>query len=336
MKKIYLKFFILMFLPLFLHAENKNFNENQEVKEFVDDLVKEHGFKKEHLEKLFSSVTLQKLSLKQYLSPKKKDNEIKKVKKNYGSWDRYEDMFLSQKRVKQGALFMKKNKKTLIKAYKEYGVQPEYITAIIGVESFYGQHSGKNPVFDTLATLAFEKNRRNNFFRKELKAFLIFAKNSNKNPKEIKGSWAGAIGMVQFMPSNFKKLAVDFNNDGIVDLNNDADAIGSVANYFKLSGWNKKIPVATRVSYAGERFDDLKTGIEHKYDRLKLKGIRPKYGRFNYASKVHLIKLDRKKYDELWYGTKNFFVITRYNKSSYYAMAVHKLAKEIKKLYKKI
>ncbi len=136
------------------------------------------------------------------------------------------------------------------------------------------------------------------------------------------------MGLAQFMPSNFEKLAVDFNKDMKVDLNNEIDAIGSIANYFKHSGWNKHIPVATRVSYEGKRFNRFKTGFKHKYKRSKLKGIKPKDENFFYNNKVHLVKLNRKKFDELWYGTKNFYVITRYNRSSYYAMAVHKLAQE--------
>lgn len=130
------------------------------------------------------------------------------------------------------------------------------------------------------------------------------------------------------MPSNFKKLAVDFNMDKKVDLYDEVDAIGSIAKYFKKSGWNRKIPVATRVSYKGKRFTRLKTGYKYKYKRSRLKGIKPKNERFYYAKRVHLIKLDRKSHDELWYGTQNFHAITLYNRSNYYAMAVHQLAQK--------
>lgn len=334
-----LKLVFLLFIPFALFADIKNYNENKEVKEFIDKLVKDYSFDKKELESLFSSVEVQKNALRNYqISKKKKDSgqEQKEVKKRYGSWDRYEKMFLTDKRAKQGALFMKKHRKTLLKAYRKYGVQPEYITAIIGVETFYGKNTGRFPVFDTLTTLSFEKNRRNKFFKNELKDFLVLAKKNKDEPKKLYGSYAGAMGLAQFMPSNFEKLAVDFNNDGVVDLNNEIDAIGSIAHYFSKAGWNKTIPVATRVSYQGKRFDRFKTGVEHKYNRVKLTGIKPRSKSFYYPDKVHLIKLDRKKYDELWYGTRNFYVITRYNKSSYYAMAVHKLAKEIKKIYRTI
>ena len=338
MLKIYFNLLMIFILPLSLFGEVKNFNNKKEVKKFINNLVKEHNFNKKELIRLFSNVDMQRSALKFYKKPKeiKVKKEPKKKLKYYGTWDRYENRLLTNERISEGALFMKKYKKALQRAYKTYDVQAEYITAILGVESFYGKNTGNYPVFDTLATLGFEKNRRNKFFKRELKEFLLLSKKNRKNPKEIYGSYAGAIGLAQFMPSNFEKLAVDFNNDGIVDLNNPIDAIGSVANYFKKSGWNRKVPVATRVSYQGKRFNHFKTGFKYKYKRSKLKGIKPKSKTFYYPKKVHLIKLNRKKYDELWYGTENFYTITRYNRSTYYAMAVYKLARKIKTKYRKI
>jgi len=331
-KNIIIIFIFLIFLCSNSFAYNKNYANNSDVKIFINDLAKNEGFDKKELINLFSKVEVQKSALKYYLKAKKSD--IKIMKKNYGSWDRYEEKLLNKKRIDLGIEFMKRNKKVLVQAYKKFGVQPEYITAIIGVESYYGLFMGNYPVFDTLSTLAFEENRKNKFFKNELKEFLKLTKKNKQNPKSINGSFAGAIGLAQFMPSNFKRLAVDFNKDNKVDLNNEVDAIGSVANYFQKSGWNKYLPVATRVSYKGKRFTKFKTGFKHKYKRSKLRGISPKNKNFFYNNKVHLVKLNRKKFDELWYGTKNFYVITRYNRSSYYAMAVHKLAKEIRKEYK--
>ncbi|MGB6329863.1 MAG: lytic murein transglycosylase B [Halarcobacter sp.] len=331
-KNIIIIFIFLIFLCSNSFAYNKNYANNSDVKIFINDLAKNEGFDKKELINLFSKVEVQNSALKYYLKAKKSD--IKIMKKNYGSWDRYEEKLLNKKRIDLGIEFMKRNKKVLVQAYKKFGVQPEYITAIIGVESYYGLFMGNYPVFDTLSTLSFEENRKNKFFKNELKEFLKLTKKNKQNPKSINGSFAGAIGLAQFMPSNFKRLAVDFNKDNKVDLNNEVDAIGSVANYFQKSGWNKYLPVATRVSYKGKRFTKFKTGFKHKYKRSKLRGISPKNKNFFYNNKVHLVKLNRKKFDELWYGTKNFYVITRYNRSSYYAMAVHKLAKEIRKEYK--
>ncbi|RXK05528.1 lytic murein transglycosylase B [Halarcobacter ebronensis] len=340
MKKIFLKLFLIPILSTSIFANNiKDYTKNSEVQEFINELVESYKFEKEKLAKLFSKVKTQEKVLKYYFPTKeiKTNEDLRKLKKTrYGTWDDYEERFIGDERAKSGALFMKKHKKELLKAYKKYGVQPEYITAIIGIESQYGKHTGAYPVFDTLTTLAFEKNSRNKFFKSELKEFLLHTKRNDFNPREIKGSYAGATGMVQFMPSNLKKVAVDFNNDGKVDLNNEADAIGSVANYFYISGWDKKIPVATRVSYQGKRFEKFQTGFKYKYERIELVGIKPRSKNFHYPNKVHLVRLDRIKYDELWYGTKNFYVIGTYNRSTYYAMAVYQLAKKIKSEYKKL
>lgn len=323
---------IILCLPSFAYI--KDYTKKYEEKLFIEDLVKNYDFDKKSLYKLFSKVQVQKSSLKYYVKQTKK-KDLKKKKKYYGSWDRYEKKLINDRRVKLGVDFMKRNKKYLKKAHKVFGVQAEYITSIIGIESYFGEFTGNYPIFDTLVTLAFEKNRRNDFFKNELKAFLKLTKKNKQNPKSIYGSFAGAIGLAQFMPSNFKKFAVDFNMDGKVDLYNEIDAIGSIANYFKKSGWNKQIPVVTRVAYKGKRFNKFKTGFKYKYKRSNLKGIKPKNKNFYYPKKVYLIKLDRKKHDELWYGTSNFRAITLYNRSTYYAMAVHFLAQKIKKEYKK-
>ncbi|SFV62744.1 Membrane-bound lytic murein transglycosylase B precursor [hydrothermal vent metagenome] len=182
--------------------------------------------------------------------------------------------------------------------------------------------------------MAFEPNRRSKYFRYELKHLLLLSKKEKFNPKNVKSSYAGAIGLGQFMPSSYDLFAVDFNKDGRRSIQTTSDAIASIANYFKKNGWRKGEVVATRVSYKGDRYNKRKTGYKHKYSRNSLVGITPYNKLWSYNGKVRLIKLDRKNYDELWYGAKNFYVITRYNHSSYYAMAVHQLAQKIKNSYK--
>ncbi len=288
-----------------------------------------YNYKKPYLNKIFKQIrknpqVIRKKSKKPKSAPKKRRPQ--------GEWDIYSRMHLEQNQTEMGSSFMHKYKKVLEKAHKSYGVPPEYITAIIGIESYYGKNRGTYYVFDSLAHLAFDGGRRQKFYRHELQEFLRLCFREQLEPRAIKGSRSGAIGLAQFMPSNYKPLAVDFNNDGKIRLSKPADAIGSIANYFKQSGWKKGEPVGTRVSYKGNRFYGLKTGYEHKYHRRDLKDIMPKEY-FPYHKKVRLIKLKREKYDELWYGAHNFYVITRYNHSSYYAMAVHQLAESIKSSY---
>jgi len=336
-------FFLLLMLCGLLNA--KNYTHNTATKKMINTLVKEHNFSKDVLIKLFSKVKVQKSALRAF-TPRHKRKKHKETRTqaqiekaealrlSHGPWGRYSRLKLNPSRVKQGVAFIKKYKNTFASVEEQYGVPKEYIAAIIGVETVYGGHVGHYPVFDTLATLSFEPNRRNRFFRKELEKFILLSRSEKFNPKNVKGSYAGAIGLGQFMPSNYKAYGVDFNKDGRITLQRGPDAIASIANYFKKNGWRKDEPVATRVHYKGKRFKrnyrKYKTGYKHYYDRKNLVGIAPiKF--WDYHKKVCLIKLEKKDYDELWYGAKNFFVITRYNHSSYYAMSIHQLAQKIKK-----
>ena len=327
------------------------YEDSVEVKEFIDDLVTNYNYDYNYLVKLFTNLKFQNRALN-IIAPKRRvvtlrnfikrdSNQFKKkvVKKRkrrrFGSWDRYRNRTITKKRVDNGVEFYKRYKETLQKAYKEYGVTPEYIVGLLGIETKYGSFVGSFPVFDTLATLGFEKHRRCEYFKNELKHFLLMVKSEDLNISKIVGSYAGAIGYGQFMPSNFEKFAVDFDNDGIKDLWNAKDAIGSVANYLNQHGWRKDEPIAVRAKYRGKRFRRLRTGYKTRYSLKRLKKrykIRPRE-RFKYKKRVSLIKLNRRDYDEIWLGAKNFYVITRYNHSSYYAMAIHQLSKKIKKQY---
>ncbi len=312
----------------------KDYTKNPVTIEFMDALVQTNDFKKADLEKLFSDVKVQKSALDVFLPKveKKRTHEqiaaLQKCYPKYGAWDRYAKYKISEARVQQGVDFIRRYQNIFDQVEKKYGVPKAYIAAIIGIESVYGRNVGKYPVFDTLSTLAFEKNRRNRFFQKELMKFLYLSKTEKFNLKNVYGSYAGAIGLGQFMPSNYEAYGVDFNEDERITLQKPEDAIASIANYLKQNGWRKGEPVATRVGYKGMRFKAYETGYRKTYDRAQLKGIRPKK-KWDYSEKVRLIKLNREKYDELWYGAKNFFVITRYNHSAYYAMSVHQLATKI-------
>ena len=323
---------LVFVMTLMLSA--KDYTKNPETVSFMNDLVQKSDFKRDELEKLFSNVQVQDSALRAFrprAKTQKTPEQIAALKKRYpkyGAWDRYSKSKISDSRVQKGVDFIKKHQETFEKVEKKYAVPKEYIAAIIGIESAYGVNVGKYPVFDTLSTLAFEKNRRNKFFQKELMKFIQLSRTEKFNPKNVYGSYAGAIGLGQFMPSNYEAYGVDFNGDGRITLQRAEDAIASIANYIKLNGWRNGEPVATRVGYEGMRFKAYETGYRKTYSRAQLKGIRPKV-KWDYSGKVRLIKLNREKYDELWYGAKNFFVITRYNHSAYYAMSVHQLATKI-------
>jgi len=329
-----MKILITFLCIVTLSLQAKDYSKQSDVVVFIDMLVKKYDFEKPYLEKLFSTVDKQETALRIFRPKVKKKRTVAQVEAlkrrypKYGAWDRYSQYKINPSRVKQGVNFIKRYQAIFEKVEEQYGVPKEYIAAIIGIETVYGGNVGKYPVFDTLTTLAFEKNRRNRFFKDQLQKFILLSRSEKFNPKNVKGSYAGAIGLGQFMPSNYKAYGVDFNNDGKITLQKPEDAIASVANYFKQNGWRKGEPVATRVAYDGMRFRAYKTGYKKSYERRKLKGIKPKE-KWDYKGRVRLIKLNTKMYDELWYGAKNFFVITRYNHSAYYAMSVHQLASKI-------
>jgi len=326
--KRFLGYLILFFLITTI-VEAQDYTQKPEVKEFMRTMQYKYGFKKETLNRWFKNVR------KRSRAPKLRQGLVCGGGRcrSMGSWDRY--FFQFKKRGNGGIYFMNKFKKTLKRAYKKYGVPPEYLTAIIGIESNYGSMRGDYFVFDRLVQLSFKQNnRRAKFYRKQLRALLRLSAREKINPKEIRGSSSGAIGLAQFIPSTYKAFAVDFNKDGKKEMNNVVDAIGSIAYYLKRHHWRKNEDVAVRVKYKGNRFDTLPTGYTHTYYRKNLENIEPRDD-FNYHGKVSLIKLEKHRWDELWYGSRNFYVITRYNQSSYYAMAVHKLAQKIKKGYQK-
>ncbi len=324
---------ILLILAIFSVYLSANIYKLKIDKDFIKELVEKYRFDEDYLNDIFSQVNIQKRALEIYLpKPKKKSKKSAKSAKKIYYWPKYKKIFITPAKIRKGALFVKRHKKILKKAYEKYGVDPYYIAAIIGIESHYGANTGKYRVIDTLSTLSFIPNRRSKFFKKELKEFLVFTQKTSFDPLKIKGSYAGAIGLGQFMPSAIKHFSVDFNNDGVLDPWNSEDMIGSIARYLKENGWQKDKKVAMRVRYRGKRFKKLKTGYKTRYriNGLKRYGIYlPKnaYGK----EKVSLIKLENEKFDELWIGFKNFYVITRYNHSAFYAMAVHLLAQKIKK-----
>jgi len=292
----------------------------------IDKLEREQGFDASYLDRVFSRVERQQWILDFVNKPKSK-----RASGPTGAWTRYRAKFLTDSNIANGVSFWRRHESTLKRAHAKYGVPPEYVVAILGVETRYGGYMGKHRVIDALATLAFDYPRRSEFFTGELEAFLIMSRDEGFDPFGPRGSYAGAMGMGQFMPSSFHKWAVDFDGDGRRDLWNPVDAIGSVANYFADFGWRTGEPVAVRASVNGSAARAMETGYDTSYsvDALRGQGIVPVSAPGRYG-KVSLLELDAAGAYEYWLGLPNFYVITRYNHSTYYAMAVHQLAQAVR------
>jgi membrane-bound lytic murein transglycosylase B len=251
-------------------------------------------------------------------------------------WYKYRPIFMQQNRIEQGLAFWAKHKDLLMRAEKEYGVPAQIIVAIIGVETMYGANTGKDRVMDALATLAFHYPKRSAFFRSELEHFLLLTREQNVDPLSLTGSYAGAMGMPQFISSSYRHYAVDFDGDGKIDIwNNPADAIGSVANYFRLHGWTLGQKVVVSGSVTGKKYtetltDELKPGINA--DTLYTYGIEIDE-EIPPGANVKVLSLEGPDGEEIWICLDNFYVITRYNRSPLYAMAVYQLSEEIRWKY---
>ena len=332
--------YVVMILCLCGVLEAKNYAEDENVTIFIEKLVKNYEMNQTKLEKLFMNVQEYKAPLRLFAirakkkvssTPKLKSDTVVAVKKApTGTWEKYSRYKVNDRMVNRGVAFIHKHQTIFDKVEKKYGIPTAYIAAIIGIETLYGKQVGTYKVLDNLIALSFEKNRRQKFFKKELEKFLHLAQTEAFNPRNVNGSYAAAIGLGQFIPSNYEAYGVDYDGDGHITLQRAGDAIASIANYFKKNGWQTGEVVATRAQYEGNRFDRLKTGYKITYAPDELVGIKARNS-WNYDKKIRLIKLNKKNYDELWFAAKNFFVITRYNHSSYYAMSVHQLAKKIKK-----
>lgn len=246
-------------------------------------------------------------------------------------WKDYRPLFMTDARVQNGIAFWDQYRDVLTRAEQGSGVPASMIVAILGVETKYGGNKGGFRVIEALATLGLDYPPRAPFFRKELREFLVLAKENGMNPLEVRGSYAGAMGYPQFMPSSWRNLAVDFDGDGKIDLiNNPVDAIGSIANYFKANGWRNGELVAVRARISGQAYDsatskELKT-VSTLGDLAKA-GITPR-DPLNLAASTAVsgVRLQGMNGGEFWIGFNNFYVITRYNRSILYAMAAHQLA----------
>ncbi|TFH88129.1 lytic murein transglycosylase B [Billgrantia azerbaijanica] len=249
-------------------------------------------------------------------------------------WDEYRDIFLTPERIAQGVAFLDAHEAAFARAEAAFGVPPEIIAAIIGVETAYGRHTGRHRVLDSLATLAFHHPQRGGFFRGELAAFLEITREQEVAPGSLKGSYAGAMGYPQFIPTSYRAYAVDFDGDGLRDLwTNPVDAIGSVGNYFAEHGWRCGEPVyheAVGPDAPPVAIDFNRTAPP--YARLAALAEAGVQSAAPLAEGRAVIPLALEVGEQRWryrVGHQNFYVITRYNHSHLYAMAVTELAEAI-------
>lgn len=302
---------------------------------FIQKMVTQHAFNEAEVTQLLNNAVI-------------KDNILQTISKpaeNVLPWFKYKNIFLSKQRIDEGLQFWKDNQAILEKAQRLYGVPPEIIVSIIGVETFYGKQKGSHRVLDALVTLAFNYPPRSAFFSSELEAFLLMTREENLDPTKIVGSYAGAMGMPQFIASSYRRFAVDFSRKGKRDLiNNTEDAIGSVANYFAQSGWKPQEPVIFPVTHAGPEnyiatLETHRRNPELKYTlgALTQRGIQlaSMAAHLSPETPVAVIALEETQGPTYWLGLNNFYVITRYNHSNHYAMAVYELSQKIKALKEK-
>lgn len=291
----------------------------------IEHMVARHGFDRNYLYGVFSQVR-NRDDVASLWAGSSSDPGTPK------GWYAYRDRFVNAANVQRGAQFWREYAPHLQRAQARFGVPAEYIVGIMGVETRWGRILGKHRVIDALTTSAVVNQRRSQFFLDELVNYLLMTRSERMDPLAPKGSYAGAMGYGQFMPSSFHSFAVDFDGDGVRDLWNPVDAIGSIANYFAKHGWQPNGEVAVPAEVISDQYAYVPDGFKVKYSMADLQrmGVSPKYGRGSNRT-VHLLALSTVPggYKEPWIGYKNFYVITRYNRSNYYAMSVHLLAQAV-------
>jgi membrane-bound lytic murein transglycosylase B len=294
-----------------------------EVHSYVDTLVQKDGFNKDELLALFAKARFQPGVIKAILPPSSPRQK---------SWQAYRARFIEPVRIKAGLKFWDTYGDRLREAEQRYGVPADIIAAIIGVETIYGRNTGTFETFSALTTLAFDYPPRADLFRRELEALLLLARDEGRSPLSYQGSYAGALGLPQFLPSSLRKWAVDFDGDHHIDLTNPVDAIGSVGRFLAEHGWETGAPIAVPVTVnEGPGIDTLiAEGIEPKRPASELRayGVQVGDAPNRPAALIDLVTPD----DDTEYrlGYRNFYVITRYNRSSFYASSVMDLAEALK------
>lgn len=303
-----------------------DFANNPNAQQFIDKMVNKHGFDRQQLQEILSQAKRLD-SVLRLMDNQAPTTSVKPPSGPNGAWLRYRKKFITPDNVQNGVVFWNQYEDALNRAWQVYGVPPEIIVGIIGVETRWGRVMGKTRILDALATLSFNYPRRAEYFSGELETFLLMARDEQDDPLNLKGSFAGAMGYGQFMPSSYKQYAVDFSGDGHINLWDPVDAIGSVANYFKAHGWVKGDQVAVM---ANGQAPGLPNGFKTRYSisQLAAAGLTPQQPLGNHQQ-ASLLRLDVGTGYQYWYGLPNFYTITRYNHSTHYAMAVWQLGQAV-------
>lgn len=313
---------VVLFLLSQVSQADKALLERKEAQRFVDKMVQQYHFDRGQLRHILMAAQFQPKIIESMEKPYEKK-----------TWDIYRALFLTEQRVQKGIEFWNKNQDALSHIEKKYGVPPEIIVAIIGVETMYGEHQGTYRVLDALTTLAFYYPKRSEFFTKELGEFLLLCREQQVAADAYVGSYAGAMGKPQFMPSSYRFYAVDFKGKGTRDLmNNDQDVVASVANYFHKHGWKNGKSIIEPVAVNGFKYKQLTTNTrtpDYTMKDLLRMGVKPGKPITDMSQKVGLIELTTPNGQEYWMAHPNFYVITHYNTSPQYALVVYLLSQQL-------
>ncbi|OQX76178.1 MAG: murein transglycosylase [Epsilonproteobacteria bacterium 4484_65] len=327
--KIFKLLLLTALLPFLLMANDDrppisyNYLAKKEVQNFIDMMVKKHHFKRSYMTSVMKHAKLDRDTLARYTGKYK-------VGTTNGPWERYKAHVLDKESLRKAKKFKKQYYRTLRRASRQYGVDMNYIVGFMGVESKFGEYTGDYNILDSLATLAFHPNRMKKFFKSEFKNLFLFAREKGYKITELEGSFAGAMGCVQQVPSVARKHRSDFNGDGITDPWDLEDCIGSIAKFMHKNKWRNGNVVAVPTNFKGKRFNKLKTSHRRTIatKTIRKAGVKPTKP-FN-ESRAYLLKTRNTTHDDIWMAGRNFKVLTRYNNSTSYGVAIHLIAEHVK------
>jgi membrane-bound lytic murein transglycosylase B len=313
---------LVLFTVLLAMPAAADYDTHASADAFVAKMVDEHAFAPEDVRSLLAAAERQQSILDAIARPAEKTKP----------WYEYREIFLNDRREREGIEFLRAHRGTLARAQARTGVPAEIIVAILGVETYYGRVAGSYRVLDALSTLAFDYPPRSSFFSGELENFLLLTREQGLNPVELKGSYAGAMGYGQFMPSSYRAYAVDFDEDGVADIwNNPEDAIGSVANYLARHGWRAGEPIVSPATLRGDPSPEIFDGKlkpRRSVGELAAAGVVAEQP-LDPEAPATAIRFEVRDGHEHWVGLHNLYVITRYNHSAMYAMSVYQLSQRL-------